>query len=250
MREKHLTRIAWVGGAALILMLTVGFWNCATEMPVCTKDPCWREWLRCGWASINSPVVLGLAALVVSVIGLGTWRAQVRATALHDVARKVLGALLSLEDAIALARHELEVIKEFRRGAHFFGGPPEHLQGKNPQHVAQAYGGPVWTARDHLQKAEADAVAVIGEEAREQLIPVFRAVDWFMRRFAYEWNPNVLPEVGEERRQLAKTWGVQPDALYGATENDQYAKQLGEAMKGARDYYWQFVGPKPGRDGR
>lgn len=250
MTERDLARVAWIGGAVLFLIIVMGSANCIGGMPACTKEPCWSLWLRCTWTLINSPVVLALAAILASVIGLGTWKAQLRATARHEVARKVLSALQPLADAIALARHDLEVIKEFRRGAQFIGGPPERLQGRNPQHVAQVYGGPVWTAREHLRKAEIDAVAVIGEEARQQLISVFQAVEMFTRAFANEWDVNIPPEVGEQRRQNAKKWGMQPNALYATPENDVYAQQLREALEGAEDYYRQYVEPRRGKDRR
>ena len=235
-------RIVWLAGAALVVIVFAGFVECIVTT-ACIKDPCWWNCLHCGVGATNNASVAALLAIVVTVIGFETWKAQLAGTARHEAARMVLSTMKTLGEGIADARRGLVLVKEVRRGAHFIGGPPTHLKGKNPQHVAQFYGAPVWEAKDRLRAAEADAVAVIGWEARERLAPVFRTVDEFLRQFAVQWDGNITPEEGEDRRQNAAMWGMKPDALYSSAKDDEYAKMLTDAFAAADDYFRQFVEP-------
>jgi hypothetical protein len=56
-------------------------------------------------AAINSLVAVG--ALVVAIVGLNTWRAQLRGTAEYELARRVLRAVLNVRDKISEVRNPL-----------------------------------------------------------------------------------------------------------------------------------------------
>lgn len=100
-------RIAWIGAVGLLLIIVAGAANCIDQPPTCTHDPCWKLGLRCAWTFINSPIVLGLAATVVSVIGFTVWRKELRGREDHEVAKAILRASYKFRGAFANLRHRV-----------------------------------------------------------------------------------------------------------------------------------------------
>jgi len=63
-----MVRLIAVAAGVLLVIIAVGFVDCAVQSATCTKDPCWSLWLGCAVGTINSRLVVALIAA-----GIAAW---------------------------------------------------------------------------------------------------------------------------------------------------------------------------------
>lgn len=222
---------AWISCACgAILILVLGLVTCLSEPFACSKDPCWTHWLRCLWTTINGPAVLALAAGVVTVIGFGTWKAQLRWTTRYNLALRVLRGLRGLSDAIMDTRQTLQHTASFRyyqaQGESASGSKP-HFDPDQVEHDARSG---FWQAYELLGRDTDEASHLWGEDAGTRLSRVFDIANEFKIALT-------LAEVALPRDQSAEPEKWKPRVVYAVGPDDAFTPRMSLAVGEAMAYF-------------
>lgn len=214
----------------------------------------WEIWLGCA-ALFGAGVVWGLAhakrnffevdnihdffeilaaiatvvAVVLAGMGLNAWKKQVRATADHELARRILIALHEYVEAINAVRNPMIMMYEIT---------PERGEQEHPDPVVEEFAGEVRAYQRRLTRAEPvraklfsysiEAEAVWSKLHREAIQSLFRMeseIAIYLRSYLISHDPKNAPDMREAHKNLM---AGKRDALRGpiGDEEDDFTRDM------------------------
>jgi len=176
--------------------------------------------------------LLGGSALIGSaaaIVGLRTWRRQIRGSTRHEVARRAMRALRSIHSTIVDARQTLLSVASIRY--HESEGKPIPKDGPrfDPAESQRNVLDRFWRAHANLRQASGEASDVFDEHARRVFNDVFNVIARFQLVVA------LLPYV--EPKAPAEDPEKKPSILYETREGDAYGSELDSVIHAALRHF-------------
>ena len=208
-------RLLWIG-VGLLLILS-GIVTCIPQTSICSREPCWWLYLRGMWVFVNSPVVLGIGATLVTMYGYTVWRKQIPVREDHEAAKVILRA----SDSSQMAFDQLRV-----RGIRAW----ESAQGDSRVVFEKRFGRLV-KALAELETAIDEGVVLWGRDYRDRIVPVRESL------IELEFTLNGLLEHRDSPDRTLKERSVQAaQQFFGSgPQGDPIGDKLEAALKTIED---------------
>ncbi len=179
--------------------------------------------------TIGKDIIVAIAAVVaacVAVRGINSWRRETQGKAAFDAAKALLVASYRVRDEIRSSRSPMIVAGEFSPDFPLGGGDEQNYQAY--AHVYSNRWAPVKAALTAFDAAVIDAEAVLGSKIRSKTMELracgaslFAGIEGYLSNMR-EGGGGPRDEVERSFRRL----------IHSASENDQFAKKLDDAISG------------------
>lgn len=190
------------------------------------------------WTPIVRDLVTAVAAATgatVAVLGLRTWKQQLRGRAEYELARRLLKAAYELRDSIASFRRPMMWIEEMSAALKETGRIPDDLKSSR-RAVYEVRWKAVLEAGSELKVAELEGEVLWGGEFKQAVAPLDKCVACLSIAFAEFLRYSEQGDLAASERAVLRKYEEVVYDRSKADEPDAFTKELNEAIRGVEGF--------------